>query len=122
MYMNPTLPAGGVLCPTHAIAHSIAFLSMHIGSGPGVAGLSGMQVKPFLPSRSMRILPSASITTMLAPCDTLAGAADIALLIMALSDGPFFASLASAAQAFAATPKIKNTVSTPLAMLFALLM
>jgi hypothetical protein len=34
---------------------------MHIGSGPGVAGLSGMQENPFFPSRKVRILPFASM-------------------------------------------------------------
>jgi hypothetical protein len=29
--------------------------SMHIGSGPGVVGLPGMQPKPFVPTRSVRI-------------------------------------------------------------------
>src|SRR5207344_2389501 len=76
MYMRPTLPAGGVLCSTHAMTQSAAFLSKHMGSGPGVAGLSGMQVKPFVPLRRVRIFPWASMATMVAPFATLAGAAD----------------------------------------------
>src|SRR6202035_838802 len=60
---------------------------MHIGSGPGVAGLSGMQVKPFVPLRSVRIFPSASIATIVAFLPTAAGAALIALLISSASDG-----------------------------------
>jgi hypothetical protein len=34
-----------------------AFGSMRIGSGPGVPGLSGMQLKPFVPLRTVRMLP-----------------------------------------------------------------
>src|SRR3990172_3921987 len=69
---------------------------MHMGSGPGVAGLSGMQLKPFVPWRSVRILPSASMATMVAPFATLLGAADIALAISCLSVGDFFAPAAMA--------------------------
>src|SRR3989344_5949707 len=90
MYMKPTFPGVGFLCPTHAWTQSMAFLSMHMGSGPGVAGLSGMQVKPFFPSRSVRILPSASMATMVAPFETFAGAADMALAIICLSVDGFF--------------------------------
>src|SRR6188472_3820211 len=78
MYMKPTFPLGGVLCATHASTHSIAFLSMHIGSGPGVAGLSGMQVNPFEPLRS-ECMPLSSIVTIVAFFETAAGAARIAL-------------------------------------------
>src|SRR5881227_1009123 len=67
MYIRPTLPAGGALWPIQALAHSIAFLSAHIGSGPGVAGLSGMHVQPFVPLRIVRIFPPADISTMVAP-------------------------------------------------------
>src|SRR2546421_11327337 len=66
MYMKPTFPAGGALWPIQAPAHSIAFLSMHIGSGPGVVGLSGMHVQPFVPARIVRILPSAPISMIVA--------------------------------------------------------
>src|ERR1043165_9769866 len=80
MYMRPTLPAGGALWPIQAPAHSIAFWSPHIGSGPGVAGLSGMHVQPFVPFRSVRIvLPSSDISTIVAHFAIPAGAADIAL-------------------------------------------
>src|ERR1043165_8351606 len=81
MYMKPTLPAGGALWPIQAPAHSIAFLSMHIGSGPGVVGLSGMQVQPFLPSRRVFIAPSGCASTIVASPETEAGAAAIALSI-----------------------------------------
>src|SRR5438309_12113074 len=77
--MKPTLPAGGVLCPIHACAHAIAFVSRHIGSGPGVVGLSGMHVNAFVPLRRVRIEPSAPMATIVAPFETLAGAAFIAL-------------------------------------------
>jgi hypothetical protein len=53
MYTKPTLLGGAVLV-IHAFAHSIAFVSRHIGSGPGVAGLSGMQVTPFVRLRRTR--------------------------------------------------------------------
>src|SRR6478736_6178994 len=79
MYMKPTLPAGGAFFSTHAMTQSTDCLSMHMGSGPGVAGLSGMQVKPLVPLRSVRILPSASMTMTVASFATLAGAAFIAL-------------------------------------------
>src|SRR5271169_3481415 len=55
---------------------------MHMGSGPGVAGLSGMQVNPFVPSRNVRIWPSAPIATIVAFALTFLGAARIALLII----------------------------------------
>jgi hypothetical protein len=62
----------------------MAFLSRHIGSFPGELELSGMQVNAFFPSRTGRILP-ADISTTVAFAATSAGAADSALLIMALS-------------------------------------
>jgi len=79
MYIMPTAPAGGVLWPIQASAHFIALASMHIGSGPGVAGLSGMQVQPLLPSRKVVIAPSAPAWTIVAPLAIEAGAAAIAL-------------------------------------------
>src|ERR1700680_1281780 len=85
MYMRPILPLAGVLWPIHAPAPSIAALSIHIGSGPGVAGLSGMQVNPFVPSRNVRIVPSAFIATIVAAALTFFGAACIALWIIFLS-------------------------------------
>src|SRR5215217_8464862 len=85
MYMNPTLPAGGSFLPIQAAAHFIALVSPHIGSGPGEFGLSGRQVKPLLPRRRMRMLPSASIVTIAAAAATASGAAAMALLIMSSS-------------------------------------
>src|SRR5437867_3272905 len=70
---------------------------MHIGSGPGVAGLSGMQVKAFVPLRSVRIVPFASMATMVAPPATLAGAAVIALAIICAFVGAAFGPWAHAA-------------------------
>src|SRR5438105_14497077 len=74
--------------------------SMHIGSGPGVAGLSGMQVKLLVPLRTVRILPPSSMATIVACLPTLGGAADSALAMSCASVGPGFAgaSAASAAQ------------------------
>src|SRR2546423_3982451 len=57
----------------------MAFVSRHIGSGPGVVGLSGMHVTAFVPLRRVRIEPSAPMATIVAPFETLAGAAFIAL-------------------------------------------
>src|SRR4051795_10929516 len=85
MYRNPTLPAGGSFLPIQAAAHSIALASPHIGSGPGEFGLSGRQVKPLLPWRRVRILPSAPTATIVAPAATASGAAAMALLTMSSS-------------------------------------
>ena len=79
--MTPPCPAGGGLWPIHACAHLPALASMHIGSGPGVVGLSGMQVQPLLPLRSSVTLPSAPTVMTDALCAIDAGAADSALLI-----------------------------------------
>src|SRR5262249_62321343 len=95
MYMNPTL-AGGVPCEMSACTHSIEAASMHIGSGPGVFGASGMQVKPLVPLRRMRVLPSASIAMMVACFATLGGAADSALAMSSASVGPAWAAAAVA--------------------------
>src|SRR6266403_5168577 len=81
MYMNPIFPAGGVLWFRYASIQSPAFLSQHIGSGPGVAGLSGMHVKPLVPLRTVRIPPLASGATIVAFSATFFGAAFIALAI-----------------------------------------
>src|SRR5437870_3414055 len=113
MYMNPTLPAGGVWWLIHACAHSIELASRHIGSGPGVTGLSGMQVKPFVPLKSVRIVPSASIVTIVAPFATLGGAAFFALAISSASVGfaaAFF--LAGAALVAATAENISRLTRT----------
>ena len=60
---------------------------MHIGSGPGVVGLSAMQVKPLLPLRTVRNVPSGCGATTVASADTLAGAACIALAMSSASEG-----------------------------------
>src|SRR6185369_6736167 len=79
MYITPTVPVGGVFLPIHAAAHLAALVSMHIGSGPGVTGLSPMQVQPFLPSRMTFIAPLASMVAIAASWAIAAGAADSAL-------------------------------------------
>src|SRR5260370_2360821 len=126
MYIRPTLPAAGVLWPTQALIHSIALASAHIGSGPGVAGLSGMHVKPLVPLRRTRILPSASIATIVAFFPTAAGAALMALLIRSASVGAALAAVGAAfaaafrASAFASIAKLraaKPTSSIPAAIL-----
>src|SRR4051795_9329383 len=81
MYMTPTAPLGGALCPIHACAHLAALASKHIGSGPGVSGASGMQVQPFVPLRNVVGVPLASTVIMEASCAMAAGAADSALVI-----------------------------------------
>src|SRR3982751_3764324 len=78
MYIRPTAPAGGSLWAIHACAHFRPLASMHIGSRPGVCGLSGMQVQPLLPWRSVFIEPSASGWMIVALADTDDGAAAIA--------------------------------------------
>src|SRR5713226_8108047 len=70
MYMKPTFPAGGGWWLINACTQAMALASMHIGSGPGVDGLSGMQVKPFVPLRTVRMVPSAFIATIVAPLAT----------------------------------------------------
>src|SRR4051812_16793340 len=85
MYMRPTVLAGGVPWLIKAPTQVIPFASMHIGSGPGVTGLSAMQVKPLLPRRTVRIWPLAPMATMVAPRDTDGGAAAMALRIRAAS-------------------------------------
>src|ERR1700736_1649223 len=82
---------------------------MHIGSGPGVAALSGIQVKPFVPLRSVRILPSASIATIVAFLLTAAGAALIALLINSASVGTDLAA-ALGVSAFANSMRLKDAM------------
>src|SRR6202012_444371 len=58
----------------------------HIGSAPGDAGLSGTQVKPFVPARSTRMRRPGSITAIVALAPIAAGAADSALFIAARSE------------------------------------
>src|SRR5258707_6167549 len=81
MYITPGVPSGGGLWCIQASAHLAALASMHIGSGPGVSGASGMQVQPFLPWRRVVALPPASIVTIEASWAIDAGAADSALAI-----------------------------------------
>src|SRR6266513_2591556 len=90
MYMRPIFPAGGVWWCRYASIHAPAFLSQHIGSGPGVSGLSGMHVKPSLPLRSVRIPPFGSGATMVASSATFLGAAFMALAISSSSVGCVF--------------------------------
>src|SRR5580700_7145582 len=87
MYINPIFPAGGVLWFRYASTQSPAFLSQHIGSGPGVSGLSGIQVKPLDPLRSVRIPPFGSGATMVAFSATFLGAAFMALAMSSSSVG-----------------------------------
>src|SRR5207249_9246609 len=102
MYMRPIFPAGGVWWCRYASIHAPAFLSQHIGSGPGVSGLSGMHVKPSLPLRSVRIPPFGSGATMVASSATFLGAAFMALAISSSSVGAVLAPLALAAWCIAA--------------------
>src|SRR5687768_18039568 len=101
MYMKPTLFAGGVCFVNHACTQAMAFSSPHIGSGPGVAGLSAMQVKLLVPLRTVRILPSADASITVASLPIGDGAADIALLMSASSD--------AGCRAFTATTVIATT-------------
>src|ERR1700688_2410570 len=99
MYMNPTFPAAGAVCETQACAHSSAAGSMHMGVGPGTSGLVGMQVKALVPLRSVRILPSASMATMVAWLPTFGGAADSALAMSSASVGAALAGAGAGASA-----------------------
>src|SRR5690348_3599247 len=85
MYSKPTLSAGWVWA-MYARFHSQAFGSAHMGSGPGVAGSSGMQVQPLVPCFKVRILPSAAMTTTVASRAMDGGAADWALAMSSWSD------------------------------------
>src|SRR5262245_42058466 len=83
---------------------------MHIGSGPGVSGLSAMQVKPFFPGLTVRILPSACIATTVAPSETLAGAAVIALAMIpsSVAAAGLSAALAFSAKAAIEAPRMRH--------------
>src|SRR3954454_7132684 len=62
---------------------------MHMGSGPGVSGASGMHVQPFLPSRTLVIFPSAPTVTTEASWAMEAGAADSALATGSVATASF---------------------------------
>src|SRR5262245_54550103 len=79
------LSLGGSECDIHACAHSMPFLSRHMGSAPGVVGMSGMHVQPFVPARSVRISIFSFMVTMAALALIASGAADMALLTMSSS-------------------------------------
>src|SRR5467141_4093454 len=85
MYMKPTLFFDGSFLFSQASTHSIAFRSAHIGSGPGVLGLSAMQVNWLLPWRTTRIFPSEPTSMMVASFPIACGAADMALLMISSS-------------------------------------
>src|SRR5262245_66353477 len=85
MYMKPTLFFGGSFLFSQASTHSIALRSAHIGSGPGVFGLSAMQVNWLPPWRTTRIFPSLPTSMIVAPLLIASGAADMALFIICSS-------------------------------------
>src|SRR4029078_8018107 len=87
MYAKPNLSLGGACFVIHACAHSIPFLSTHIGSGPG-EGVSGKHVQPFVPCFSTFI---DGMSMMVAPLAMAIGAADMALLILSASVAAGFA-------------------------------
>src|ERR1700680_238671 len=78
--------------------------SMHMGSGPGVAGLSGMHVNWLSPLRTVRILRLASMATMVACLPTFAGAADSALAMSSASVGAALAAGCAGASAADTVP------------------
>src|SRR5690242_5400100 len=117
MYISAALPAGGGCFFSMASIHAMPLASVHIGSGPGVAGLSGRQVKPLVPARSSFIEPSAPMSMIIAPLPTASGAALIALAILPASSvgaaaiaivsaGFVSAALASAAGAAVFSPSV----------------
>src|SRR5690348_14464481 len=104
MYINPTWPEGGVAWVAQACTHAMADLSAHIGSWPGVEGASGMQVKPLVPWRRVRMLPSGCMAMMVACRPTAAGAARMALAMS-------LASLALLGWAASAVPAASSVVA-----------
>jgi len=113
MYITPGLSDGGGLWPIQAMAQVMALASMHIGSGPGVCGLSGMQVKPLVPLRSVVMVPSALARAIVAWAATLTGAALIALRMGSIFTGPLRAPAAGlAARAMANGSKASAGVFT----------
>src|SRR5258708_2116359 len=114
MYMKPTFPAAGFFFSIQACAHSMAAGSMHIGSGPGVVGLSGMHVKAFVPLRMVRILPSASTATIVAFFPTFGGAADSALAMSSASVGVGFAAAAFTGVSAADAPQVNMISAAPI--------
>src|SRR5690348_6831252 len=98
-------PAGGVVLLIQALAHCMPPSSRHIGSLPGLFGLSGMQVKLFLPLRRVFICMLSSMTTMVASLATAGGAADMAFLIRAASLAPSEAPAVPASRAAASGMK-----------------
>src|ERR1700724_1630514 len=85
IYMNPTLFGGGSLCSIQAAAHSMAFLSPHIGSGFTGSAWPGIHVHCPLPWCNVRVLPSLPHMTTVASFVTASGAADIASFIKSSS-------------------------------------
>src|SRR5712692_3647255 len=81
----PTPLSFGSFFDIHAWAHSMAFLSMHMGSLTGVEGMSGRHVQPFVPFRSSTIMPPSACdqSRMVASFAITAGATLMALLILA---------------------------------------
>src|SRR5689334_21736631 len=115
MYISAALPAGGGCFFSIASIHSMPLASVHIGSGPGVAGLSGRQVKPFVPARSSFIDPSAPMSMIAALLPTASGAALMALWILpASSVGAAAGCAVSAVSVFAVSPAAGLVVSLPL--------
>src|SRR5258708_17580336 len=111
MYMKPT-PAGGASLFNQAWIQAAEPASKHIGSGPGVSGLSGMQVKPLVPLRMVRIAPPFSIATIVAPLATLDVPAFIALAMSSASLGAAPAFLAGVAPDTAPPQKITRLTRT----------
>src|SRR5680860_1257330 len=81
MYAVPTCPTCGAVLAMYAPNHACQALSAHIGSGPGVFGLSGIHSQPFVPARSSVIEPSAPISMIVALEATASGAALMAFAI-----------------------------------------
>ena len=86
--MKATRPLAGAWWFIQAIAQSRPAASIHMGSGPGVVGLSGIQVNPFDPLRKVTLLPSGSIATTVAASATALGAASNARRIRASGPPP----------------------------------
>src|SRR6185436_3028026 len=81
--MPGTVFVGLDLRALKSAAHCIAAMSVHIGGSPIIVASPGMQVNPWLPSRSTTILPCGSLSMILADVAILVGPADIARAILA---------------------------------------
>jgi hypothetical protein len=91
-----------------------------MGSGPGVAGESGMHVHPFVPLRSAVMAPRASIVAIVAFDEIAVGAADSALAMASFAAvccaDPVPAATTLANPAMTSLCNFKNVIETLLCL------